>query len=168
MLDSLFGDKGVFAVADNELMGQLPMEKKQQMEVMKGELAKRKKEAAGARHLPPTRSSRPTVADMKVFVRGDLRRSQGELVPRASCSVLAGESPPAFKKGSRLGLLADAIASKDNPLTARVMANRIWQHHFGRGLVGTPSNFGQLGERPTHPELLDHLARLASSSQAGR
>src|SRR5262249_52082978 len=54
--------------------------------------------------------------------------------------------------------LAQAIASKDNPLTARVMVNRIWQHHFGRGLVSTPSNFGALGERPTHPELLDYLA----------
>jgi hypothetical protein len=54
--------------------------------------------------------------------------------------------------------LAEAIASKDNPLTARVIVNRVWGWHFGRGLVGTPSNFGQLGERPTHPELLDDLA----------
>jgi hypothetical protein len=53
--------------------------------------------------------------------------------------------------------LAEAIASKDNPLTARVMVNRIWQHHFGTGIVGTPDNFGALGEKPTHPELLDYL-----------
>jgi hypothetical protein len=54
--------------------------------------------------------------------------------------------------------LAKWIASPGNPLTARVMVNRIWQHHFGRGIVATPSNFGKNGERPTHPELLDWLA----------
>jgi Protein of unknown function (DUF1553) len=54
--------------------------------------------------------------------------------------------------------LAEAIASPANPLTARVMMNRVWQYHFGEGLVRTPGNFGLLGERPTHPELLDFLA----------
>ena len=63
-----------------------------------------------------------------------------------------------FQQGSGRLELAQAIASADNPLTARVMVNRIWQHHFGRGLVASASNFGALGERPSHPELLDWLA----------
>jgi hypothetical protein len=72
--------------------------------------------------------------------------------------VISPEGSKPFSKGSGRLELARAIASKDNPLTARVMVNRIWAQHFGRGLVATPSNFGALGERPSHPELLDWLA----------
>jgi hypothetical protein len=67
------------------------------------------------------------------------------------------ESPPNRETFTRLEL-ADAICDPQNPLTARVIVNRIWQQHFGRGIVATSSNFGELGERPTHPELLDTLA----------
>lgn len=62
------------------------------------------------------------------------------------------------KSSGRRIVLANWIASKDNPMTARVAVNRIWQHHFGRGIVPTPNDFGKLGEKPTHPELLDWLA----------
>jgi hypothetical protein len=95
--------------------------------------------------------------DLHVSIRGNPARP-GELAPRRFLHVLAGAEPPAFKKGSGRLELAEAIASKDDPLFARVFVNRVWQEHFGRGLVGTPSNFGQLGDRPTHPELLDYLA----------
>ena len=66
--------------------------------------------------------------------------------------------PPGAKSSGRRTVLADWVASKSNPLTARVMANRVWQGHFGRGIVPTANDFGKLGEPPTHPELLDWLA----------
>src|SRR5262249_1203895 len=66
--------------------------------------------------------------------------------------------PPNAKSSYRRRGLAEWLVSRQNPLTARVMVNRIWQHHFGEGIVHTPSNFGKLGEPPTHPEFLDWLA----------
>jgi hypothetical protein len=93
---------------------------------------------------------------MRVHIRGNTK-TLGDEVPRRFLAILGGEGKP-FAKGSGRLQLAEAIASKNNPLTARVLVNRIWQHHFGKGLVRTPSNFGALGERPTHPALLDHLA----------
>ncbi|MCI0742089.1 MAG: DUF1549 and DUF1553 domain-containing protein, partial [Gemmataceae bacterium] len=94
---------------------------------------------------------------MRVHIRGN-PKTLGDEAPRRMMAILTDETAPPFTKGSGRLELAKAIASKDNPLTARVMVNRIWKHHFGKGLVRTPSNFGELGERPTHPELLDHLA----------
>ncbi|MEI7688155.1 MAG: DUF1553 domain-containing protein, partial [Planctomycetota bacterium] len=83
----------------------------------------------------------------------------GEVAPRRFLRVIAGDEPQPFSATASGRLeLANAIASRDNPLTARVMVNRVWQRHFGRGIVGTSSNFGELGDRPTHPELLDYLA----------
>ncbi|MBT4867537.1 MAG: DUF1553 domain-containing protein, partial [Planctomycetaceae bacterium] len=97
------------------------------------------------------------VADMKVFVRGNPAR-QREVAPRRFLRILAGEKRDHFTKGSGRRELAEAITQADNPLTARVFVNRIWQHHFGRGIVATPSNFGSLGDAPTHPALLNYLA----------
>ncbi len=94
---------------------------------------------------------------MRVHVRGN-PATLGEEAPRRFLAILGGEAKPFPATGSGRLELAEAIASKDNPLTARVIVNRIWQAHFGKGLVRTASNFGNLGERPAHPELLDHLA----------
>ncbi len=95
--------------------------------------------------------------DMKVALRGNLLKT-GDVAPRRFLRVISGAEPVRFSKGSGREELAAAIIAPQNPLTARVFINRIWQHHFGVGLVRTPSNFGSLGERPTHPELLDWLA----------
>lgn len=82
----------------------------------------------------------------------------GEEAPRAFLSILSKGKPQPFQQGSGRRELADAIASADNPLTARVFVNRAWQRVFGEGLVRTVSNFGLMGDRPSHPELLDYLA----------
>ncbi len=95
--------------------------------------------------------------DQRVFVRGN-PELLGDPVSKRFPSVLAGESQPSITSGSGRLELANWLADPRNPLPARVMANRIWQGHFGEGLVRTPSNFGLAGERPSHPELLDWLA----------
>lgn len=96
-------------------------------------------------------------ADMNLALRGDLRKP-GPVVPRRFLFALAGPDRTAWTKGSGRLQLAEAISSSTNPLTSRVIVNRVWQHHFGTALVGTLDNFGLLGENPSHPELLDWLA----------
>jgi hypothetical protein len=95
--------------------------------------------------------------DIAVLDRGELDKP-GAVAPRGMPQVLRTETAPKIGKGSGRKELADWIASKDNPLTARVWANRVWLHFFGRGIVTTPDNFGASGQKPDHPELLDWLA----------
>jgi hypothetical protein len=99
-------------------------------------------------------STRPV--DPRVLVRGDMKRP-GTPVPRRFLSVLSEVDARSYSDDGRLQL-AEAIANPRNPLTARVIVNRVWQHHFGTGLVASTDDFGVMGERPVHPELLDHLA----------
>ena len=96
--------------------------------------------------------------DYAVRIRGELD-DLGAVVPRGFLSVITNEQSPQIdrRRSGRLEL-ANWIASRDNPLTARVMVNRIWQHLFGVGLVESADNFGLTGTKPSHPELLDYLA----------
>jgi hypothetical protein len=99
----------------------------------------------------------PQPKDSHIFIRGE-QQSKGELVPRRFLAIIAGKDRKPFTQGSGRLELAEAIASKDNPLTARVMVNRIWMHHFGQGFVRTPDDLGVQSEPPSHPALLDYLA----------
>ena len=118
--------------------------------------------------VPPLRSwwvgqFQPAEGPFHVFLRGDPQRL-GEGVSASSLDVLndlpsSYVVPPFATEGDRRLALARWIAASDNPLTARVLANRVWHYHFGTGIVDTPSDFGYMGGRPTHPELLDWLTR---------
>lgn len=92
-----------------------------------------------------------------VFIRGNPERT-GRRVSRRAPGLLGPQLAAPFAQGSGRLELANAIVSPDNPLTARVIVNRVWTHLFGSGLVGTPSNFGLRSDPPTHPRLLDYLA----------
>jgi hypothetical protein len=98
-----------------------------------------------------------TREDVAVHLKGDPARP-GDIVRRHFPAVLGGQELSEDFPGSGRAELAEWILAPDNPLPARVMVNRIWQHHFGRGIVPTPNDFGKQGKPPTHPELLDYLA----------
>jgi hypothetical protein len=100
---------------------------------------------------------RPSPVKQRVFIRGNPGRP-GEEVPRRFISFLGGDAQPFSDQSSGRLELARAIASKDNPLTARVIVNRVWAHHFGTGLVRTPGDFGAKSDPPVQGDLLDHLA----------
>ncbi|MEZ6102742.1 MAG: PSD1 and planctomycete cytochrome C domain-containing protein [Pirellulaceae bacterium] len=98
-----------------------------------------------------------TPADAAVQFKGDPGKP-GDFVPRGFPMVLGGAQLPENCRESGRRELAEWILSRDNPLTSRVLANRIWHYHFGRGIVPTPNDFGKQGKPPTHPQLLDYLA----------
>lgn len=145
-----------FALPRNRQDKLLSAETKQALADLKQALDDQKK-AAPAKFPVAHSLSEGKPVNSKIHLRGNVK-DLGDEAPRRFLAILSPEAPAPFTQGSGRLELAKAIVSPSNPLTARVFVNRIWQQHFGRGIVGTPSNFGLLGERPTHPELLDHLA----------
>lgn len=127
------------------------------------EIEEAKREAGKLRKSPPPYeqlyavADSDTIEDVHVQIKGDPAKP-GALVRRRFLSVLGGQRATAGSQSSGRLELANWITDPANPLTARVMVNRVWLGHFGRGIVATANDFGRQGTRPTHPELLDHLA----------
>ena len=112
---------------------------------------------SGARAMTVVDRRPQEIHNSHVLIRGEIE-SKGEVVPRHFLTALSHGAPKPFTKGSGRLELAQAIANRDNPLTARVLVNRVWMHHFGEGFVPTPDDLGTMADSPSHPELLDHLA----------
>lgn len=166
LLEDLFGQKGesedrskkeagLLRYSEDRLERFLSSEWKAHVASMKAEIEQLKKNSPQPYPYLHGMAESRKPADLKLNLRGS-PYNLGEPVPRRFLAVLSKIEPAPLNSGSGRLQLAEAIAN--HPLTARVMVNRIWQHHFGRGIVATPSNFGQVGERPSHPELLEHLA----------
>jgi hypothetical protein len=137
----------------------------QKLEAIARELAEVEHQIADLPVLPTLRIGRfeQPGGPQQVFERGDAQR-KGDVVRPASMSTLADaaqsyELPDDAPEQQRRVAFAQWLVASDNPLTPRVLANRLWHYHFGTGIVATPSDFGYMGERPTHPELLDWLAK---------
>jgi hypothetical protein len=113
--------------------------------------------AAGAPRYAVMLEDKPGAKNPRVFRRGN-PANRGEEIPRQYLEVVLGKDRKPFQKGAGRLEMAEAIATKDNPLTARVFVNRVWAGHFGQGLVRTVNDFGTRSEPPSHPELLDWLA----------
>jgi hypothetical protein len=130
-------------------------------EVLAETVAVRARVAELGEHVPKVEKAYAVVEGLptnaRIHRKGD-PKDLGEEVPRGFLTILGGQQLPGNHKGSGRDYLANWIADPDNPLTARVMVNRVWQYHFGKGLVPTPNDFGFRGEVPTNPELLDYLA----------
>ena len=155
--EDLLGSKGVFHFGDDKIDRFLSMDGKDYLETMRAHLAEMKKALPAKYAFLHAIEDKKKPEEQRVWLRGS-QSSPGEPAPPHFLTILSAGEPRRFSKGRERLELADAIASPSNPLTARVIVNRVWQQHFGKGIVATPSNFGTQGGLPTHPELLDYLA----------
>jgi Protein of unknown function (DUF1553)/Protein of unknown function (DUF1549)/Planctomycete cytochrome C len=156
---ALHGPTGALAITDTPERRRLILDQRQgqHLAALQGAIDRLNATDAAAPARAMVMRDAPKPVEPHVFIRGNPGRP-GKAVPRRFLQVLAGPKAPPFQKGSGRLELARAIADARNPLTARVLVNRVWHWHFGKGLVTTPSDFGLRSDPPTHPELLDDLA----------
>ncbi len=147
-------------VSDDEIHNALPEEARPRRRAIEAGIARIQQRIDQAPPIDKIYAAKPRELEKSYLLeRGDVKRPKEEVSPGVLSA--AGGEPAGFdpaNAGVRRLALANWIASPSNPLTARVMVNRVWQHHFGKGIVNTPSDFGVNGDRPSHPELLDWLA----------
>ena len=165
LFDELSSSRGPYWVEENQRDKQLAADARERLAPMRAEVAKLKKksppvipQAVVVQDGGPPGTDHAGFQDAWVNIRGNPAK-RGPVVARGFPRALAGENQPTIREGSGRRELAEWLTSPNHPLTARVMANRVWQYHFGEGLVRTSANFGNRGDRPSHPELLDYLAR---------
>ena len=156
--------EGVLYYSGNKIDRFLSGEWKRRLDALRQDVADLQKTLPPQYPFLQTIKDRQDPHDIRVAIRGDAS-NRGDVAPRHMPSILYAGAPAHFTNGSGRLELAEGIADPANPLTARVMVNRIWQHHFGRGIVETPSNFGNNGARPSNPELLDYLAARLVENQ---
>ncbi|HVX12988.1 MAG TPA: PSD1 and planctomycete cytochrome C domain-containing protein [Pirellulales bacterium] len=163
VLKYVIDDRNAPLALPDELVDKLLADDRRQMlDGLRAEVDGLKK-AEGTKYPVAHSLTEGKAANVPIHRRGN-PTDLGDEAPRGFLAVLSPPDAAPFAQGSGRLELARAVADASNPLTARVFVNRVWQQHFGRGIVGTPSNFGLLGERPTHPDLLDYLAsRLIAS-----
>ncbi len=154
----LYGTDSPAVLASDNIERALERQDRQEARKLRQEIEKFRTTAKSAPLQAMGMEDSPRIAPKtRVLLRGNPGRP-GPEVPRQFLSIVAGEDRQPFSDGSGRLELARAIASPENPLTARVLVNRVWMHHFGQGLVRTPSDFGLRSDPPSHPELLDYLA----------
>lgn len=153
----LYAERSPFSMDSEEMYRLFDTPAQQKVRALKRKIDELDATHAGAPPRAMALADKKNPVEPVVFIRGNAG-NHGPKVPRQFLEILSSEQRKPFSKGSGRLELAQAIASTNNPLTARVMVNRVWQYHFGTALARTPSDFGLRSEPPTHPELLDHLA----------